>query len=77
MDRILIKEIDKYTSSVFKNKTVSEYMIYLMTEDGVKKEAYLEMGLEAKKLRVNQLLMDNFDYNKEIINDVILEQTIN
>jgi hypothetical protein len=77
MDRILIKEIDKYTSNVFKNKTVSEYMIYLMTEDGVKKEAYLEMGVEAKKLRVNQLLMDNFEYNKEIINDVILEQTIN
>jgi hypothetical protein len=77
MDRILIKEIDKYTSNVFKNKTVSEYMIYLMTEDGVKKEAYLEMGPEAKKLRVNQLLMDNFEYNKEIINDVILEQTIN
>ncbi len=77
MDRILIKEIDKYTSSVFKNKTVSEYMIYLMTEDGVKKEAYLEMGDEAKKLRVNQLLMDNFEYNNEIINDVISEQTIN
>jgi hypothetical protein len=76
MDKIIIKEIDKYNSLLFNGKTVSEYIIYLMSEDGVKKEAYLEIGEEAKKLRVNELLMNNFDYNEHIIDDIILEQTI-
>ena len=76
MDKIVIREIDKYTSHLFKDKMKSEYIIYLMSEEGVKKEAYMEIGEEAKKLRVNELLMNNFEYNEHIINDIILEQTI-
>lgn len=76
MDKIVIKEIDKYTSHLFKDKMISEYIIYLISEEGVKKEAYMEIGEEAKKLRVNELLLNNFEYNEHIINDIILEQTI-
>lgn len=76
MDKIVIKEIDKYTSHLFKDKMIPEYIIYLMSEEGVKKEAYTEIGEEAKKLRVNELLLNNFEYNEHIIDDIILEQTI-
>jgi len=73
MDKIVIKEIDKYASHLFKDKMMSEYIIYLMSEEGVKKEAYIEIGEEAKKLRVNEMLMNNFEYNEQILNDIILE----
>lgn len=56
MDKILVKEIDKYTSSIFESKTVSEYLIYVVSENGTNKEAYTEFGDRAKDERVSSLL---------------------
>jgi len=54
--KILIKEIDKYQSTSFENKTISEYLIYLM-EDDVKVSAFTEIGEKAKKERVNMMFL--------------------
>ena len=48
MKKIVVKEIDKYTSKLCCNKTISEFLIYLMVDD-IKAHAYIEIGEEAKK----------------------------
>ena len=76
MKKIVVKEIDQYTSKMFINKVVSEYLIYVITEDGVKHSAYTEIGEENKKARVNELVMAYFlfdNQNKYIIEDIIEE----
>lgn len=60
--KIVIKEIDKLVSVVSKERVVTEYLIYYMIGDA-KVEAYTELGDDAKKLRVNELLL------KHIISD--------
>lgn len=74
--KIIIKEIDKYTSQNFRNKTISEYIIYLMDGD-VKIAAYTEIGEQAKKERVHMILLSSFPitFTKEEYNDVIEEIT--
>jgi len=57
--KIVIKEIDKLTSSVSKDKTISEYLIYYMVGDA-KVDAFIEIGEEAKKTRVNELYLTHF-----------------
>ena len=80
MMKILIKEIDRYTSKTFKNKSISEYLIFVALVNGQKLYAYTEIGNEAKNLRVNELIakyfMDNNNtINKEdIIEELILEE---
>jgi len=76
--KILIKEIDKYQSTSFENKTISEYLIYLM-EDDVRVSAFTEIGEKAKKERVNMMFLSSFPLtiNKDEHNSYIEEITLN
>jgi hypothetical protein len=79
MKSILIKEVDQLHSKVHKNRLVSEYLVYLMEND-VKLACYSELGKESKDMRVNELIVDNFDLEialEEIIKEVTFEELIN
>ena len=75
MMKIIIKEIDRYTSKTFSNKSISEYLIYVALVNGQKLYAYTEIGKEAKNLRVNELIVKHFMDNNNTINkeDIIEE----
>jgi len=74
MKKIVIKEIDQFKSKRFKNKTISEYLIYVMC-DGTAYSAYTEMGVQNKDVRVNALISQHFMENNDNINlaDIIEE----
>ena len=75
MKKIVIKEIDRLTSELYTNKVVSEYLIYLLDGDN-RESAYIVLGEDAKKDRVNELLVKHFITNENIkinINDVVEE----
>jgi len=57
--KIIVKEISRYSNELFEGKTISEYLIYEALEDGTKISAHIEIGEEAKNLRVNELLVTN------------------
>jgi hypothetical protein len=79
MKSILIKEIDQLHSNLHKNRMVSEYLVYLIQND-VKLECYSELGKEAKDMRVNELIVSNFDLEialEDIIQEVTFEELIN
>jgi hypothetical protein len=85
MKKIIIKEIDRLTSSLHKSRITSEYLIYLM-KDSTTLEAYTEMGEIAKHDRVNELILSNFvdnDFNnvelnkEEIITEIPFEEYLN
>lgn len=60
MKKIIIKEIDKYYSKTDKKKVISEYLVYL-TIDGINIQCFNEIGDQAKKERVNMLLLNDFN----------------
>ena len=63
MKKIVIKESDRLVSTVHKDRVVSEYIIYIVVVlDGqaVIAEAHTEIGDDAKKLRVNELIVEHF-----------------
>jgi hypothetical protein len=60
MKKIIVKEIEQYTSTFRKDKTVSEYMIYLVMDNNKIISANLELGEDNKRLRVNELLLQHF-----------------
>jgi hypothetical protein len=75
MGKIIIKEIDVFKSKLFKNKTISEYLISVILND-ICVSAYTEIGEVAKKERVNELLVKFFiNDNRPSINieDIITE----
>ena len=75
MGKIIIKEIDVFKSKLFKNKTISEYLISVILND-ICVSAYPEIGEVAKKERVNELLVKFFinDNSPSInIEDIITE----
>jgi hypothetical protein len=75
MKKIVIKEIDQYQSSRFKNKTISEYLIYVLVDDKQAHSAYTEFGETAKKLRVNSLILERFmDNNQDVDVKEIIEE---
>ena len=83
MNKIVVKEIDVYSSKLYKSKTISEYLIYVEL-DGTRLHAYTELGEDAKKERVNELLLehlitgDTTTINKdEAIEEFCLEDVIN
>ena len=79
MKSILIKEVDKLYSKIHKNNFVSVYLIYLMEND-VKLECYSELGKENKDMRVNELIVANFELEiavEDIIQEVSFEEVIN
>ena len=67
--KIVIKEIDKLVSVVSKERVVTEYIIYYMVGNQ-KVEAYTEMGDEAKKLRVNELLLKHIIGDNFVMGDI-------
>lgn len=76
--KILIKEIDKYQSTTFEDKELSEYLIYLMEGD-VKVSAFTELGEKAKKDRINTMFLSSFPLtiNKDEYKNFIEEITLN
>ena len=79
MKSILIKEVDKLYSKIHKNNFVSVYLIYLIEND-VRLECYSELGKENKDMRVNELIVANFDLDiavEDIIQEVSFEEVIN
>lgn len=76
--KIIIKEIDRYTSKTFKGKSISEYLIYVALSNGQKISAYTEIGDEAKKLRVNELIVEHFiGYDNMVNKEDIIEELTN
>jgi len=75
MKRIIIKEIDKYSSRLYKGKTISEYLIYVEV-NGTRVHAYTELGEDAKQERVNQLIVEHLisSDTKTINKDEIIEE---
>jgi hypothetical protein len=77
--KIIIKEIDKYTSQNFSDKTISEYLIYLMEGD-VRVSAFTEIGEEAKRERIHMVLLTSFpstltkDEYKNYIEEITFEE---
>lgn len=81
MKKIVVKEIDKLKSTMFGDKVVSEYLIYLiMKQDGneIKLEGYTEYGEKNKEARIDELIVEHFISNetlskinkKEIIQEI-------
>jgi hypothetical protein len=75
--KIVLKEIDKLVSVVSPTRVVTEYMVYLMVNEQ-KVAAYLELGEEAKSIRVNELIIEHFigdEHNghKIIISNIVEE----
>lgn len=76
MKSILIKESDRLFSKIHKNKYVPAYLIYLIEND-VRLECYSELGDENKVMRVNELIVDNFNLDiavEDIIHEVTFEE---
>jgi len=59
MKTIEVKEIDKFQSSVFADKTITEFLIYYL-EDNVRKAAFTEIGEKAKDIRVQKIMETHF-----------------
>lgn len=75
MKKIVIKEIDKLSSTLHKTRSVSEYLIYLKHNDANIK-AYTEIGEAAKNYRVNELILDNFVSENSETNKIKKEDII-
>ncbi len=82
--KIIIKESDRLKSSLHKNRSVSEYLVYLMN-DKTAIECHNVIGNEAKNIKVNELLTihfvsGNWNENKldlsEIIEEISYEEFI-
>lgn len=74
--KIIVKEIDKLISIISKDKIVTEYIIYVV-EGNKQSKAYLEIGDEAKNMRVNELLLLNFSSEYDKISDIVEEISFN
>lgn len=76
MQKIIIKEIDRYYSKKLGKKHISEYLIYV-TVDGINTQCFNEFGEEAKKERVNMLLLETcMPLNTAVLDDIIEEITL-
>ncbi len=76
MYKILIKEIDRYYSKKRGKNHVSEYLIYV-TIDGTNTQCFNEIGEQAKRERVNMLLLEScLPLNQSVLNEIIQEITL-
>lgn len=75
--KIIIKTIDTFKSSVHKGREINEYLISLAIDNAKTNiEAYTELGDEAKRFRVNEMLVNHFPSShltKEGLKDIIIE----
>jgi hypothetical protein len=76
--KIVIKEIDKLRSFLHRDRVITEYIIYVIIDENriQPMEAYTELGEDAKKARVNELILLHFitEDNQPIINEDIIEE---
>lgn len=88
MKRIIVKEIDKLRSTSFEDKVITEYLIYLILNQGggdIKLEGFTEYGEKNKDARINELIVEHFISNetlskidkKQIIEEISFENYIN
>ena len=66
MKRIVVKEIDKLKSSTFDNKTISEYLIYLIINLGdgdIILNGFTEIGDKNKEAKIDELIVEHFVTN--------------
>lgn len=78
MKRIIVKEIDKLKSTAFEDKIITEYLIYLILNQGggdIKLEGFTEYGEKNKDARINELIVEHF-INNETLNKVDKKQII-
>jgi hypothetical protein len=72
MKKIIVKEIDKFHSTLFKDKIVTEYLIYYI--EGNRKKAFTEMGEQARDSRLGKLLDEYCELDdNSIYHDIIIE----
>ncbi len=76
--KIVIKEVDKLLSVLHKDRIVTEYIIYVILNENVIQplEAYTEFGEDAKKVRVNELILLHFitEDNQQINTEDIIQE---
>ncbi len=88
MKRIVVKEIDKLKSTMNGDKVITEYLIYLILNQGsgdIKLNGYTEYGEKNKEARINELIVEHFINNeslvkinkKDIIQEVAFEEYLN
>jgi len=88
MKRIVVKEIDKLKSTMDGEKVITEYLIYLMLNQGgsdVTLNGFTEYGEKNKEARINELIVEHFVSNeslvkinkKDIIQEVTFEEYLN
>jgi hypothetical protein len=78
MKRIVVKEVDRLKSQLFDEKTVSEYLIYVILNQGnndVNLICHVEYGDENKKNRINELLLEYF-YSDDSLNTITITDII-
>lgn len=66
--KIIIKESDRLKSGLHKEKVVSEYLIYLMSDDNTPLSCDITYGVSEKNKVVNGLLLEHFtpsDWNRD------------
>jgi len=75
MEKIVVKEVDKLKSLIHNGKVISEYLIYLDVDtNGHHANAFIEIGEAAKKLRVNELLLNHFNGDNSVIEEIMLSK---
>ena len=88
MKRIVVKEIDKLKSTMNGDKVITEYLIYLILNQGgddIKLNGFTEYGEKNKEARINELIVEHFINNeslvkinkKDIIQEVKFEEYLN
>lgn len=70
MKKIIIKEIDRLQSKLFKDKIVSEYLIYYIEND-IKIETMIALGTDNKNTMVDKTLQKYCKSYTEIIIEII------
>jgi len=75
--KIVVKEIDKLASAVYKGRVITEYLIYVMQTQheytaGTPLEAYTEFGENAKDARINELMLIHFT-SEDVLNTKLSE----
>ncbi len=75
--KIIIKTIDTFKSTVHKGREINEYLISLALDGAnTQIEAHTELGDEAKRFRVNDMLLTHFPSSyptNEELKDIIIE----
>ena len=84
MKKIVVKEIDRFKSSIREDKYLSEYLIYLIfkqDDNDIILEAYTELDEENKNTKVNEILLEHNNSfigidKKDIIEIITFEEYI-